>query len=241
MEWAYSTSTGFSWFANHHELRAGIDLSFTHVIAPAAIKLLEIADKSVLLNVGSGTGHFTALLSERAGIVVGIEPSSTSVDIARIVCANQSNVRFFQTTVEDFGTPLDRPATAAVALMVMMTAPDLDLFAKSVREVLAPGAAFVVVIPHPFFWPTYWGYASAPWFDYTKETFIEAPFAISGSKTDVLTTHIHRPLSRYFSALANAEFQLDAFDELMPTPEVEVRYPARWLFPRFMAIRWIRR
>lgn len=223
------------------QLRSGVDVSFNHVVAPTAMRLLEAANRSTVLDVGSGTGHFAAIASDHADMVIGIEPSAVSVSIARTVCIDRKNVEFFQTTVEDFAAaPGQRPPTAAVALMVMMAAPDLALFARSVSALLPHKGAFVAVIPHPCFWPTYWGYADKPWFSYTKETFIEAPFTISGSETNVLTTHIHRPLDQYFSALADAGFHLDTFEEPMPNPDVESMYPTRWAFPRFVAARWIK-
>jgi SAM-dependent methyltransferase len=223
------------------QLRAGIDLSFEHVLVPVTMRLLEGSDRSVLLDVGSGTGHFALIAADHAGSVLGIEPSGNAVSIARNVCAQRGNVHFVQSTVEEFAASSSgEVASAAVALMVMMAAPSIDRFARSVAQLLPRGAALVAVIPHPCFWPAYWGYAEAPWFDYSKELFIEAPFTISRSRTQVFTTHIHRPLSKYLSSLSEAGFRLDAFEEPMPSAEVESLYPAAWGFPRFAAARWIR-
>lgn len=223
------------------QLAAGIDLSFTHVVAPAALRLLDGADLSFLLDIGSGTGHFAALASAHATSIVGIEPSGASVRIANRICADIPNVRFAQTSIEE-ASPIvgGRVATAAIALMVLMAAPNLESFATSLRPLLATGAPFVAILPHPCFWPAYWEYANAEWFDYTKEIFIEAPFAISNAHSRIRTTHIHRPLSQYLSTFAKHGFRLDVFDEPMPEPTVQAMYPSPWLFPRFAAIRWIK-
>lgn len=224
------------------QLRAGVDLSFEHVLVPVAMRLLENCDRSVLLDVGSGTGHFTSIVADHAAKVLGIEPSSKAVSIARKVCEQRTNVRFVQSTVEEFAaSPSAEIASSAVALMVMMAAPSIDRFARSIAQLLPRGGALVAVIPHPCYWPTYWGYADEPWFDYSKELFIEAPFAISKSRTQVFTTHVHRPLAMYLRSLSAAGFELDTFEEPMPSARVEALYPAPWRFPRFAAARWLKR
>jgi SAM-dependent methyltransferase len=223
------------------QLRSGVDLSFRHIVSPTALRLLEAADLSLLLDIGSGTGHFSALVSDRCRQVLGVEPSGSSIRIARSVCADRHNVQFVQSTIEALTVAsVDGTATAAVALMVMMATPDLSTFASSLSSLLPTGAMFVAVIPHPCFWPTYWGYAEATWFDYTEETFIEAPFKISNARTDVLTTHIHRPLEQYAATFSACGFRLDVLEEPMPSEEVNSVYPARWRFPRFLAMRWVK-
>lgn len=219
------------------QLTEGIDVSFKHVIAPAALRLLDGEDLSLLLDVGCGVGHFTNLISERAKTVIGVEPSTISITIAKRVCANRRNVEFINTSIENLPPPLQL-GTAAVALMVMMTAPDLDSFVKSLSRLLRVGGAFIGVIPHPCFWPSYWGYASASWFNYSTETFIEAPFSISNDRTSVLTTHIHRPLEKYLSIFSQSGFRLVVMEELMPDSNIQAMYPEPWRYPRFMALKW---
>jgi len=67
---------------------------------------------------------------------------------------------------------------------------------------------------------------------------VEAPFVISRCRTDIRTTHIHRPLAQYVSVFAEEGFQLNALVEPMPAAEVQALYPAPWQFPRFMGLRW---
>ena len=223
------------------QLTSGIDVSFKHIVVPAAMRLLEGANLSLLLDIGAGTGHFTSIASSLATSIVGIEPSGASIAIAERVCAEKKNVRFIHAAVENASLAgCGEQGSAAVALMVMMTTPDLAKFASSLRTLLVPDAAFVAVIPHPCFWPTYWKYADAPWFDYSKEIFIEASFSISNDQTDVRTTHIHRPLSQYISTFSAHGFRLDAVQEPMPEAAIESMYPVPWRFPRFIALRWIK-
>jgi hypothetical protein len=127
--------------------------------------------------------------------------------------------------------------SGAVANMVAMTAPDLPDFMKSVAALLHTGGWFIATLPHPAFWPTYWGYQDAPWFRYSAEIAIEAPFQISVHRTHIRTTHFHRPIEFYGESLSSAGFFLDRLREPYPEATAEALYPELWSFPRFLAFR----
>ena len=223
----------------HRQIASGEDLSFDHVVLPTTWRLFEGADHAVVLDIGSGTGEFTARLAQVAGRVIAVEPSRASTALARQVCEPARNVRFVEAPLEDAASSLDEgPVTAAVAVMTLMTAPDLRGFAKALAALLQTHARFVATLTHPCFWPKYWGYEEESWFHYGVETFIEAPFAISKRRTEIVTTHIHRPLEHYLNVFAEEGFRLDALAEPMPPPEVQALYPAPWRFPRFLGLRW---
>lgn len=223
----------------HRQIVSGDDLSFDHVVVPTARRLFEGADRAVVLDIGSGTGEFTVQLAQIAGKVIAVEPSQASMKLARRVCEGAHNVRYIEASLEEAASVFDEgPATAAVAVMTLMTAPDLRGFAKALAALLRTRARFVATLTHPCFWPRYWGYEEAPWFRYERETFIEAPFVISKRRTEVRTTHIHRPLEQYLNVFAEQGFRLDALAEPMPAPEVEALYPRPWKFPRFLGLRW---
>jgi SAM-dependent methyltransferase len=223
----------------HRQIASGEDLSFEHVVVPTTWRLFEGADRAVVLDIGSGTGDFTARLAQVAGKVIAIEPSRASVALARRVCHATQNVRFVEASLEEAATSLDEdPVTAAVAVMTLMTAPALRAFARALSAVLRARTLFVATLAHPCFWPRYWGYEEEPWFHYEVETFIEAPFVISRRRTDVRTTHVHRPLEQYVKVFADEGFRLDALAEPMPPAEIQRLYPKPWRFPRFLGLRW---
>lgn len=223
----------------HRQIVSGEDLSFHHVLVPTMFGLFKHADATLVLDIGSGTGDFTARLAQIATRVIGIEPSPVSVAVARANCADLGNVQFIETPLEGAGAMLrGERVTAAVACMTLMTTPDLVGLAKGLSTLLQDGAKFVATLPHPWFWPRYWGYESESWFSYSKETFIEAPFVISRRRTEVRTTHVHRPLEKYVSIFADAGFRLEALVEPMPSPEMQALYPQPWQFPRFIGLGW---
>lgn len=223
----------------HRQIASGDDLSFHHVVVPTTWRLLDGTDRALVLDIGSGTGEFTLQLARSSGIVVAVEPSKASMALARRVCQGLANVRYVETPLEEAGGLLgEEGATTAVAVMTLMTAPDLRGLAKALAGVLRPHAKFVATLTHPCFWPRYWGYEREPWFRYDHETFIEAPFVISKRQTDLRTTHIHRPLEHYLTVFAEEGFALEALAEPMPAPDVQSLYPRRWEFPRFLGLRW---
>jgi protein-L-isoaspartate O-methyltransferase len=220
------------------QIASGEDISFDKVVTPAVWQLLEPADKAVVLDIGSGTGHFTARLAKAAGRVIALDPSSASMAIARRVCQSVSNVAFVESTLEEASSLDDLRATSAVAVMTLMTVVDLHRFATALTTVLSDAGSFVAVITHPCFWPAYWGYEKEPWFEYHNQIFIEAPFRISRHKARTRTTHAHRPLSEYVNIFAGSGFRLDELVEPYPSPQIESLYPAKWDFPRFLGLRW---
>ena len=225
----------------HRQISSGIDLSFDNVIVPTTLCLLRRCDLSIVLDVGSGTGEFTARLARSARRVVAVEPSHASTVIARSVCQSLQNVKFVEVPLEDAAEDLlDVTATTAVAVMSLMTTPDLRKFAHVLARLLRSEARFVAMVTHPCFWPMYWGYNDASWFQYETETFIEAPFVISTCTTDIVTTHIHRPLEQYVTTFAEEGFRLEKLVEPMPKAEVQALYPRSWAFPRFLALRWVK-
>src|ERR1700687_6296526 len=62
----------------HRQIASGEDLSFEHVLVPTMLRLFESADATLVLDIGSGTGDFTARLSRVATRVVGVGPSPPS-------------------------------------------------------------------------------------------------------------------------------------------------------------------
>lgn len=221
------------------QVTSGKDLSFEHILVPTMFQLLEGADMALVLDIGSGTGHFTRRLSQVAGRVIAVEPSTASVKIARANCLRARNVDFIAAPLQSASAELQKErVTAAVASMTLMTVPELGGFAKALGAVLQKDAKFAATFTHPWFWPEYCGYRTKPWFHYEKEIFIEAPFVISKSHLEMRTTHIHRPLEQYVAVFANAGFRLESVVEPMPSPELLALYPRPWRFPRFIGMRW---
>lgn len=113
--------------------------------------------------------------------------------------------------------------------MTLGTVSNLPRILAAIHRCLQPNGILVFTIAHPCFWPTYWGYAEAPWFEYDAEIAIAAPFRIAAEGTALVTTHVHRPLQQYLSALRTSGFELERFRELIGRG---------FALPRFVAMQW---
>ena len=127
-----------------------------------------------------------AIHSDKAQQVVGVDASRVSIAWARRTVRNR-NVQFVNASIESFARVNPGAFSAAVANMTLGTVSKLPRVLMSIRRCLQPNGIFVFTIPHPCFWPLYWGYADASWFRYNSEIAIAAPFRI-GSTTPAMAT-----------------------------------------------------
>ena len=224
--------------ARHKQIVSGNDLSFNHVLMPTVVDFLQGCDLNRVIDLGCGTGELTGELARVSGEVSGVDLSPLSIEIAEETCCGTSNITFHATTVEGFAKRwTGQLFTTAVANMTLMTCLDLDSFVKAAAKLVAPKGHLISTITHPWFWPNYWGYDNADWFNYHREVVIEAPFRISAEITEHVTTHVHRPLSVYLNSLTRQGFLVDRILEPYPNEDIQALYPERWKFPRFLAFR----
>lgn len=205
------------------QISSGKDHSANFVLAPAILKRLRKATS--LVDIGCGTGWLTVRAEKYAALTVGIDPSHESVALAhlrhpgRAICYVAENVELYSRRRQKFDM--------AISNMAASCAPDLHAFLAGSRQILKKGALFVLTIPHPCFWPLYWGYASHPRFNYRKSFAVEGEFKIQKEASTFLTTHFHHPLEMYLSGLATAGFSLGSVNELAGRG---------FSFPRFLLI-----
>ena len=208
------------------QLRSGDDISFSTVLQPWVLSVIRPSES--VADVGCGTGVLTKQLSIGAETVLGIDPSASSIAIAR---QNDPTGIYHVATLETFvDTHSDMRFDVVVANMVLMDVLDIRAFCKSLAH-LARGGRVAVTLTHPAFWPLYWGYANLPGFDYKQETVVEAPFRTAIRKYPVRTTHVHRPLEEYARVFAACGLRIQSVEELRGAESAQT-FP----FPRFLAV-----
>lgn len=192
------------------QISSGADHSANKVLAPAILK--EIPKNNNLIDIGCGTGWLTsrAALSSRSSI--GIDPSQNSIKIALENYKNEKTF-FSVSSIEDF-LKEDRTFGVAISNMVASSAPNLEYFIHASRKVLELDGTFIMTIPHPCFWPIYWGYLNDKSFVYEQSCIIEGGFKIQSELTDCTTTHFHHPLEKYVNIINSQGFVIEGFTEL---------------------------
>lgn len=192
------------------QIASGKDHSANFVLAPAILQRLKAANS--LVDIGCGTGWLTARAEEHASRAVGVDPSHESISLARLRHPGRS-IEYVAESVETFSRKRQK-FECAISNMAASSAPDLQAFLAASRRILERGAQFLLTIPHPCFWPLYWGYASHPLFKYQETFAVEGEFKIQKEASTFLTTHFHHPLELYVSSLVGAGFSVESIDEL---------------------------
>jgi SAM-dependent methyltransferase len=196
--------------ARDEQIATGKDHSATKILGPAILE--STPDCQSIIDIGCGTGWLTEQLTRKSKLVVGIDPSSISIAIA-VEQHLARSIEYTNASIEDYSQE-GRKFSTAVANMSASCSNDLMAFCQGARAVLKKNSPFIITIPHPCFWPLYWGYASHPEFDYNRSSAIETEFKIQAESTEMITTHFHHPLANYLSALSSSGFAVDSLLEL---------------------------
>lgn len=215
------------------QITSGRDLTFSNVLAPALVNQINFFDDMNILDAGCGTGVLSKYLFMKDAKIVGIDPSTVSIEIAR---SNFSEfASFYPTSIESFSKSSKVKFDVIVANMVLMDAPNLNTFLTAARKLSHERTVFSWTATHPFFWPKYSGYEAEPWFNYRKEIFVEDVFRISKSKHPRLSSvHVHRPLEMISKAFVASGWTAPSFAEPWPDKKIQKLYPQPWKFPRYI-------
>ncbi len=224
------------------QIESGRDFSYSRILEPTIIQLLQQQEFSSVLDVGCGVGILTHRLGELCDRVLGLDISETSISIARQHNSRADVVDFVTESIEAFATEGTEKFDVVIANMMLMSTPDLDSALNAMVEALTPCGRLIITITHPWFWPKYWGYETAAWFVYGKEIVLDAPFAISSDgPSPFVITHIHRPLESYVKSLVNSKMCVTNLIEPSPPDDAPDEYRQHWEFPRFLAITCVKR
>jgi ubiquinone/menaquinone biosynthesis C-methylase UbiE len=120
------------------------------LIKPLILELAgELTNKTVL-DVGCGSGYFSAELSQAAEKVIATDFSPEFVSLCQKKYQSQLNLSF---VVQDVMQPLNfenKSVDVVVVKMVLQYVEDIHLFAKEANRVLKPNGKVVVAVDHPF-------------------------------------------------------------------------------------------
>jgi len=183
-----------------------------------------------LIDVGCGTGAYTAALAELGWDVTGVDVSEDMLRRARAKGAHAIRADAASLPFED------ATFDAAVSIFTNTDVDDLAAVAREVSRVLRPGAPFVYLAVHPCFVGPHSKYdpdAGAPslqpgWYRHTGR-YTEAPgvWRESGVRIRVGATHL--PLGLFLQTFLDAGLRLERIEE-----------PAEREYPFGLALRWRR-
>lgn len=187
------------------------DITLINTTAPAILEEVSKTLPNAILDVGCGTGYLTHRMANYTKKCMGIDASKNSIALARMRYSSD-NLSFVHSAIEklEVGIKFD----LCVANMVFSSDPNWIVSVKHIYDLIEPNGRFLVMLPHPCFWASYWGIQEEQWFCYDEEIYIEHDFSISRAKDLGRATYIHRPISTYINGLISSGFVVTELQEL---------------------------
>ncbi|MCB0958705.1 MAG: class I SAM-dependent methyltransferase [Acidimicrobiales bacterium] len=203
----------------------GADPEYEEQILPIAADLL--AGHARVLDVGTGEGQVARLAVEGgATVVAGIDPTANQVAEA----ARRGGGPTYARAGADRLPFADEAFDAVVACLVFEHIEAVDDAIDEVARVLRPGGRFAFFLNHPLLQTPSSGWIDDHVVDPPEQYWRIGPYLIEDESVeevekDVFIPFIHRPMSRYVNAMAEAGLVLRRMLEPAPPPGFLARAP----------------
>ncbi|MBM3683868.1 MAG: class I SAM-dependent methyltransferase [Actinobacteria bacterium] len=196
----------------------GADPEYEEQILPLAAH--HLAGSRRVLDVGCGEGQ-VARLAVRCGaeVVVGVDPTWAQVRVAVERAGGPAYARSGAATLPFRDGSFD----TVVACLVFEHIEAVDDAIAEVARVLEPGGRFVFFLNHPLLQTPGSGWIDDHVLDPPEQYWRIGPYLVEQQSVeevqkDVFIPFIHRPLSRYVNALADAGLRIVRMHEPAPPP-----------------------
>jgi SAM-dependent methyltransferase len=217
----------------------GADAEYEEQILPLAARHLAGAQR--VLDVGCGEGQVARLASDLGALSVGIDPTA-----AQIVEAHTRGGGPLYGRAGAAALPFRAEAfDAVVACLVFEHIADVDSAIAEVSRVLVRGGRFLFFLNHPLLQTPNSGWIDDQVLDPPEQYWRIGPYLLEDETIEevekgVFIPFIHRPLSRYVNALADAGLTVHRMEEPAPPPGFLARaaeYEAAASIPRLLFLR----
>lgn len=200
----------------------GADPEYVEQIVPLAAELLAGYDR--VLDVGTGEGQLARLLAAQGSRVVGVDPTAAQLVAATERGGGPAYARAAAERLPIATGSLD----AVLACLVFEHIPDHVPAISEVARVLRPGGRFAFFLNHPLLQCPGSGWIV----DHIIEEeywrvgrYLAADVVLEELAPGVELPFVHRPLSEYVNALADAGLTLVRMLEPAPPPGFIARAP----------------
>jgi 2-polyprenyl-6-hydroxyphenyl methylase/3-demethylubiquinone-9 3-methyltransferase len=112
----------------------------------------HVSKESVVMDLGCGPGHLTALAAARAKRVIAVDGSAEMIREATRVCQGVGDVEFRQAMLEDVRASALPPLDAILCSSVMEYVKEPGAVLEQCREALKASGVFVVSVPNGNSW-----------------------------------------------------------------------------------------
>ncbi len=217
----------------------GADPEYEEQILPLAAELL--AGRRRVLDVGTGEGQVARLAAAGgADLVAGIDPTANQV----VEAFKRGGGPVYARSGADALPFPDGSFDAVVACLVFEHIEAVDAAIGEVARVLEPGGRFAFFLNHPLLQTPGSGWIDDQMLDPPEQYWRIGPYLVEDSsieevEKDVFIPFIHRPMSRYVNAMADAGLTLRRMHEPAPPPgflERAAEYREAASIPRLLVL-----
>jgi SAM-dependent methyltransferase len=222
----------------------GVDPEYTEQILPIVTEWT--AGRGRVLEVGTGEGQVARAVAARAradgsaASVVGVDPTVNQIIEAR---RRGGAVHYVRSGAESLPFS-DAAFDAVVCCLVFEHIDAVDEALGEVARVLEPGGRFVFCLNHPLLQTPGSGWIDDQILDPPEQYWRIGPYLTEDSVVEevekgVHIRFVHRPLSRYINAMADAGLALERMLEPAPPPGFLARapeYPDAATIPRLLTL-----
>ncbi len=194
----------------------GADPEYVEQILPMAAAAL--AGAGSVLDVGTGEGQIARLaVTGGARTVVGVDPTTAQIAEAH---RRGGGPRYLRAGAGALPVA-DESFDAVIACLVFEHIVDVDAAISEVARVLRPGGRFAFFLNHPLLQTPNSGWIDDHVLDPPEQYWRIGPYlvedlSVEEVEKDVFIPFIHRPLSRYVNAMADAGLVLRRMEEPAP-------------------------
>lgn len=183
-----------------------------------------------VLDLGSGSGDFTEILSQKYNRVDGSDVSPNMVSIAK---ERFNNLNFFTLDLEEPFNGIDNGVyDLIVCKLVLMFINNITNVANETYRILKPNGALVISVHHPLYWINKYlenklGFSKRPEFDILENGYfseVAITKSIGGNK-ELVFDFINRKLETYINSFTKSGFILDKISE--PQSNEKEDFPSR--------------
>ncbi len=215
----------------------GADPEYEEQILPLVRE--HLAGAARVLDVGCGEGQISRLArADGARTAIGVDPTWTQLTVAAERGGGAAYVRAGAAALPVRGGAFE----AAVACLVFEHIRDVDAAIAEVARALAPGGRFLFLLNHPLLQTPNSGWIDDQVLDPPEQYWRIGPYLVEDETLEevergVFIPFIHRPLSRYLNALAEAGLLLRRMEEPAPPSGFLARaaeYEAAATIPRLL-------
>ncbi len=217
------------------EFTDGADPEYVEQIVPLARQYLGGAAR--VLDVGTGEGQLARVLrTDGATLVAGVDPTVAQLRVAR---ERAGGVVYARSQADALPFP-DGSFDAVVVCLVFEHIPDHVPAIREIARVLAPGGRFVFFLNHPLLQAPNSGWVIDHVLE--EEYWRVGPYLVEDVTMEelapgVVLPFVHRPLSQYVNAMADAGLLVEHMEEPMPPEGFLARaeeYRAAATIPRLL-------